>query len=216
VANGSYQIIGIVSDAKYRSLREAIQPTVYQSWAPGDGGSFIVHVCTHNDPKAIIDPVRQVLHSMDPRLPFDEIHTLAEEVDASLWPERTLAWLSAAFSVLAAVLAALGVFGALSYAIAQMKHEIGIRVALGASPTDVLRMLSAKPMMFAGSGVAAGAVAFIFLAPTFGGVVYGVSVNDPFAVTCAATAVLLIALSAALSAASEALRVNPASVLREE
>ena len=74
-----------------------------------------------------------------------------------------------AFSVVAAVLAALGVFGALSYAIAQMKREIGIRVALGAPPTDVLRMLSAKPMMFAGLGVAAGVVAFIFLAPTFGG-----------------------------------------------
>ena len=112
--------------------------------------------------------------------------------------------------------AALGVFGALSYAIAQMKREIGIRVALGAPPTDVLRMLSAKPMMFAGLGVAAGVVAFIFLAPTFGGVVYGVSVNDPFAVTCASTAVLLIVLSATLSAAREALRVNPASVLREE
>ncbi|HXI43729.1 MAG TPA: FtsX-like permease family protein, partial [Bryobacteraceae bacterium] len=216
VANGSYQIIGIVSDAKYRSLREAIQPTVYQSWALGDVGLFILHVRTHNDPKAIIDPVRHVLHSMDPRLPFDEIHTLAEEVDASLWPERTLAWLSAAFSVIAAALAALGVFGALSYAIAQMKREIGIRVALGAPPTDVLRMLSAKPMMFAGLGVAAGVVAFIFSAPAFGGVVYGVSVNDPFAVTCAATAVLLLVLCATLSAAREALRVNPASLLREE
>src|SRR5882762_7786724 len=113
VAIGSFQIVGMVSDAKYRSLREPIQPTVYQSWAPGDGGSFILHVRTHNDPKAIIDPVRHVLRSMDPRLPFEEIHTLAEEVDASLWPERTLAWLSAAFSVVAAVLAALGVFAAL-------------------------------------------------------------------------------------------------------
>jgi ABC-type antimicrobial peptide transport system permease subunit len=77
-------------------------------------------------------------------------------------------------------------------------------------------MLSAKPMMFAGLGVAAGVVAFIFLAPTFGGVVYGVSVNDPFAVTCAAVAVLLIVLCTTLSASREALRVNPASVLREE
>ncbi len=85
------------------------------------------------------------MHSIDPRLPFDEIHTLAEEVDVSLWPERTLAWLSAAFSIAAAVLAALGIFGALAYAIAQMKREIGIRVALGAPAGAVIRLLSAKP-----------------------------------------------------------------------
>ncbi len=85
------------------------------------------------------------MHSIDPRLPFDEIHTLAEEVDVSLWPERTLAWLSVAFSVAAAALAALGIFGALAYAIAQMKREIGIRVALGAPSGAVIRLLSAKP-----------------------------------------------------------------------
>jgi putative ABC transport system permease protein len=114
------------------------------------------------------------------------------------------------------MLAALGVFGALSYAIAQMKREIGIRVALGAPPADVVRILSARPMMFAGLGVAAGVVAFFFLAPTLGGLVYGISVNDSFAVTCAAAVVLLIVLSATLSAAREALRANPASVLRAE
>ena len=216
VAIGAFQIIGMVSDAKYRSLREPIQPTVYQSWTPEDGGSFILHLRTHNDPKTSIDPVRRVLRSMDPRLPFDEIHTIAQELDASLWPERTLAWLSAGFSTVAAVLAAIGVFGALSYVIAQMKREIGIRLALGAPPAAVVRMLSAKPMMFAGLGVAAGVVAFIFLAPTLGGIVYGVSVNDPFAVTCAAAVVLLIVLSVTLLAAREALSVNPASVLRAE
>ena len=212
----SYQIIGIVSDAKYRSLREAIQPTVYQAWGPEEEGSYILHVRTHNDPKAIIDPVRRVLRSLDPRLPFDEIHTLAEEVDASLWPERTLAWLSMVFSAGAATLAALGVFGAVSYAIAQMKREIAIRVALGARPANLVRMLSAKPMLLAGSGVAAGIIAFLFLAPIFDGVVYGISLKDPLAVTCAAAAVLLIVLNAIFFAARAALHVNPASVLREE
>jgi len=210
------EIIGIVSDAKYRSLREAMQPIAYTPWAPDDNESFILHVRTRNDPAAIIEPVRRVLLSIDPRLPFDEIHTLAEEVDASLWPERTLAWLSAAFSVAAAVLAALGVFGALAYAIAQMKREIGIRVALGASPAVVIRLLSAKPVIFAGAGVAAGVTAFLFLAPAFGGLLYGVSANDPLAPIGAAAAVLAIVLSATLAAARAALRLNPASVLRED
>ncbi len=130
-AKPNRQIIGVVSDAKYRSLREAIQPIAYEPWVPNDNWSFILHVRTRNAPAAIIEPVRRLLHSINPRLPFEEIHTLAEEVEASLWPERTLAWLSAAFAAGAAALAALGVFGTLSYAIAQSKREIAIRTALG-------------------------------------------------------------------------------------
>lgn len=216
VAEGTHQIIGVVSDAKYRSLREALLAIAYYSWSPDDGSEFILHVRTHNDPAAIIEPVRRVLHSLDPRLPFDDIHTLAEEVDASLWPERTLAWLSAAFSVAAAVLAALGVFGALAYAIAQMKREIGIRVALGAPPVAVIRLLLAKPAMFAGTGVAVGLAAMLLLAPALSGLLYGVLATDPIVLTAAAAAVLGLALLATLVAAHAALRLNPASVLRED
>jgi predicted permease len=216
VSQGSHEIIGVVSDAKYRSLREAMQPTAYESWAPADNDSFILHVRTRNDPKAIIEPVRRALRSIDPRLPFDEIHTLAEEVDASLWAERMLAWLSAAFSAIAAIMAALGVFGALAYAIAQSKREIGIRIALGASSAEVVRMLSAKPLKFAGLGVFAGILAYVAVAPAFAGVLYGVSATNPLPAACAAAAVLLTALAASLGAALKALRVNPAAVLREE
>ena len=210
------EIIGVVSDAKYRSLREAMQPIAYTPWAPDENEAFILHVRTHNDPTAIIDPVRRVLHTIDPRLPFDEIHTLAEEVDVSLWPERTLAWLSTAFSVTAAALASLGVFGALAYAIAQMKREIGIRIALGAQPAAVIRLLSAKPVMFAGAGVAAGVISFLLLVPALGGLLYGASTNDPVALICAAAAVFGIVLLATLAAVRAALLVNPASVLRED
>lgn len=216
VAEATNQIAGVVSDAKYRSMREAMQPTVYHYWRPDDNVGFILHVRTRNDPKAIIEPVRRALRSIDPRLPFDEIRTLAEEVDASLWAERMLAWLSAAFSAIAAVMAALGVFGALAYAIAQSKREIGIRMALGARPAEVVRMLSAKPLRFAGLGVLAGILAYVALAPAFAGVLYGVSAADPLPAACAAAVVLLTALAASLGAALRALRVNPAAVLREE
>ena len=216
IAKPTNQIVGVVSDAKYRSLREAMQPIVYHFWRADDNLSFILHVRTRNHPSAIIDPVRRVLHSIDPRLPFDEIHTLAEEVNASLWPERTLAWLSAAFSATAAVLAAIGVFSALAYAIAQMKREIGIRVALGASPSAVVRLLSAKPIIFAGVGVAAGVAGFRLLGPVISGLMYGVSTSDPVALAGSAAIVLGIVLCAALAATGAALRFNPASLLRED
>src|SRR5262249_25955292 len=79
-AKPNRQIIAVVSDAKYRSLREAMQPIAYNPWAPEDNWSFILHVRTRNDPEAVIEPVRRLLQLAEPRLPFDEMHTLTEEV----------------------------------------------------------------------------------------------------------------------------------------
>jgi hypothetical protein len=109
--------------------------------------------------------VESALRATDPRLPFFEIHTLAEEVDATLWAERVLAWLSTAFAIVAAVLAAMGVYATLAYAIAQSKLEIGIRMALGAAPLELARLLSARPMLVASLGVAVGAAAFYAASP---------------------------------------------------
>jgi predicted permease len=208
------EIIGVVSDAKYRSLREAIQPTVYQNWEEGD--DFILHVRTHGDPISAIAPVRQELRRIDARLPVEEVRTLAEEVDNSLWAERVLAYLATAFSVFSAVLAAFGIFSALAYAIAQSRREIGIRMALGAPPLDLFRLFAARPMRFAAAGVAGGVVVFEALAPFFRGVIYRISVSDPIPVACAVIATTSIALGAILIAATTALRLNPAVALREE
>ena len=217
-ANADYQIIGVVSDAKYRSLREVIPPTAYRLWLEGAQGAepFILHVRTRNRPDAIIGPVESALRAIDPRLPFFEIHTLAEEVDGTLWAERVLAWLSTAFAFAAAVLAAMGVYATLAYAIAQSKREIGIRMALGAAPLEVARLLSARPMMVASLGVAAGAAAFYAASPLFRNVLFGVSATDPLAVIGGAALVLLIALLTTMVAVSGAMRVSPALVLREE
>ena len=217
-ANADYQIIGVVSDAKYRSLREVIPPTAYRLWLEGAQGAepFILHVRTRNRPDAIIGPVESALRAIDPRLPFFEIHTLAEEVDGTLWAERVLAWLSTAFAFAAAVLAAMGVYATLAYAIAQSKREIGIRMALGAAPLEVARLLSALPMMVASLGVAAGAAAFYAASPLFRNVLFGVSATDPLAVIGGAALVLLIALLTTMVAVSGAMRVSPALVLREE
>jgi ABC-type antimicrobial peptide transport system permease subunit len=160
--------------------------------------------------------VRRTLNEIDPRLPFYEIRTLAEEVDATLWAERLLAWLSAVFAAVAAVLAMLGVYATLAYAIAQSRREIGIRVALGARASDVLRLFSARPLWFTGLGVLLGVAGFYTATPAFNSVLYGVSPADPVAMASAAAAVLSIALVATLVAVKGALRVDPAVVLREE
>jgi hypothetical protein len=197
-------------------MREDMQPIAYRTWTPDDKGSFILHVRTRDDPASVIDPTVRFLQSIEPRLPFDEIHTLAAEVNASLWPDRTLAWLSIAFGTGTAALAALGVFATLSYAVAQSKREIGIRTALGASPGDVIRVLSVRPLLFACIGVVAGIGSFMFLAPTFSPLLYGISVGNSFVALWAPVAVLFVVLGALLASSSAALRVDIAATLREE
>jgi predicted permease len=218
VVPGEFQIIGVVGDAKYRSLREVIPPTIY-NFAYSDPkyvAGFILHVRTKSRPEAVIQSVRRVLNQIDPRLPFYEIRTLSEEVDATLWAERLLAWLSSVFAAVAAVLATLGVYATLAYAIAQSRREIGIRVALGARAADVLRLFSARPMRVAGIGVLLGVAGFYAATPAFRSVLYEVSSTDPATVVSAVAAVLAIALAATVVAVSGALRVDPAIVLRDE
>jgi ABC-type antimicrobial peptide transport system permease subunit len=141
---------------------------------------------------------------------------LSEEVDATLWAERLLAWLSSVFAAVAAVLASLGVYATLAYAIAQSRREIGIRVALGARAADVLRLFSARPMRIAGIGILLGLAGFYAATPAFSSVLYEVSSTDPITVVSAVAAVLVIALAATVVAVSGALRVDPAIVLRDE
>jgi FtsX-like permease family len=156
------------------------------------------------------------LNTMDPRLPFYEIRTLAEEVDRTLWAERLLAWLSGGFAAIAAVLAAMGVYATLAYAIAQNKREIGIRVALGAQAGDVFRLLSSRPLRFTALGVICGLAGFYAAAPAFRSVLYDPAPADPVTMGAAAAGVLAIAMAATLVAIWGAVRVDPAMVLRDE
>ena len=216
--SGDYQIAGVVTDAKYRSLREPIPPTIYipQSPAINYSNSFIVYVRTKNRPEGIIEAVRKTLNSIDPRLPFYEVHTLAEEVNATLWAERLLAWLSSIFSIAAAILATLGIYATLAYAITRSRREIGIRVALGATPGDVLRLFSMRPVSSAAIGAALGIAGFYIATPTFRSVLYDISPNDPAAIARAVGAVLFIAAAATLVAIRAAIKAEPAAILRDE
>lgn len=218
IAQGDDEIIGVVGDAKYRSLREAVPPTIYgyRYSTLKNSEAFILHVRTGDRPESIVEPVRRALNAIDPRLPFYEVRTLAEEVDASLWAERLLAWLSAVFAAAAAVLATLGVYATLAYAIAQSRREVGIRMALGAGTAEVLRLFSARPLRYASLGVALGVVAFLASTPAFRSLLFDVSPADPENILVAAAAVALIALASTLVAAGGALRLDPAAVLRDE
>ncbi|HZU24260.1 MAG TPA: ABC transporter permease [Bryobacteraceae bacterium] len=216
LAQAQNEIVGVVSDAKYRSLREPIPPTVYHPVVDGFDSDFVLHVRTHGDPSACIEPVRQALRSVAPDLPWIEARTLREEVNMSLWQERLLAWLSSLFSSMAALLVGIGLYGALDLAIRARTREIGVRVALGAAPIRIARLLSGSMLTVLAVGAAAGIAAHFACIPWLRRLFEAVGPLDPGA---PAFALLLIAAIGLLAAAPQfwrALHIDAATALRHE
>jgi predicted permease len=209
---GDHQIVGVVTDAHYRSLREPIPPTLYTIT---DSGDFTLYVRTHRRPESLIQPVRRAFAALAPTLAFTEIHTLAEEVDDSAAPERLTAILASIFGLFAALLAAVGLYGLLAYAVAQRQREIGIRMALGARPQAIANLVGGQALVLVAIGVALGLAAAFLLAPLAGAVLYGVGPADPASMAAAALLVALVASLAAFIPAARAARVDPAIALRE-
>jgi predicted permease len=210
------EIIGVVSDAKYRSLREPIPSTVYNFASQPDDNRFILHVRTANRPESIINPVREALRAVDPGMPIVEIHTLAEEVSASLWSERIVATLAGIFGVFAAFLTAVGLYGLLAYAVSQRTREIGIRMALGARSADISISIGGRSLATVAIGLVFGIGGAIALAPAVRTLLYGIAPNDPLTLCITAVSIFLIAAAAIAMPLFHALRVDPAIALRQE
>jgi len=216
VAAPSMEIIGVVSDAKYRSLREEIHPAVYNPFVREFEYGFVLHLRTHQHPEAVIEPVRNILRSLDPELPFVEVHTLRHEVEASLWQERLLAALSSIFGAIAVLLASIGLYGALDYAVKARTREIGVRAALGAEPARIVRLLGGETLLLVGAGIALGLAAHAAAAAWLRQVLYDVQPSNPFAIGSALLLVVVAAGLAMLPPVLRAVRIDPASALRQE
>jgi predicted permease len=213
-AQPSFEVIGVVGDAKYRSLREPFQPTVYSMLVPGQ--DFILHLRTRAAPEAVIAPMRRLLARIDPRLSYIEVTTLAGEVAASLWAERVAAYLATVFSAAAALIAAGGLYALLAFAVMQRRREIGIRVALGALPRDVMRLIFGRAALLALGGIAVGLTAAWAVAPRIAAILFEVEPRDERALAAAAVFVFAVTAVAALIPSFRASRIHPASVLRQE
>ena len=206
------EIIGVVSDAKYRSLREPVPPTVYEN---GMEDPFVLYVRTRRQPESVIQPVRRELAALDPALSFTEIHTLAEEVDASTAPERLTAALGSVFGMLASLLAGIGIYGLFAAVVAQRRHEIAIRMALGASRSDIGRLIGIQVLNITSAGVIGGTAAAVLLGPLIRSLLYGITPYDPVSLLAAAGFVVLVAALGAVIPTSHATRIQPAVTLRQ-
>ena len=209
-------IVGVVTDAKYRSLRETVPPTVYVPVVKGFDSDFILHLRTQREPSALIEPVRDVLRRLASNLPFVEIRTLRQEVETSLWQERLLAWLSTLFACFAAALSGIGLYSALDLSMKARKREVGVRVALGAGPLHVIEVLSRETLLLIAIGAGTGIAIYALSARWLRQVLYGVVPSDPAVLGFVLFYVLMVALLAAAFPLWRAIRLDPATALRHE
>jgi predicted permease len=215
LAGPDCEIIGVVSDAKYRSLREPFHPILYEYFPYGEG-PVVVNVRTRVKPEALIQPVRQVIAAFDRAMPIVEIDALAGEVDASSSGERLTAILGSIFAVLAVLLSAAGVYGLLAYAVAQRQREIGIRMALGATPGNIRELIGRQALAIVVMGVSAGLAAARIAGPLIASLLYGVAAADVRSLAGAAMVVLAMAAVAAAIPAARAAHVDPATAVRDD
>lgn len=213
-AKPHFQVVGVVADARYRSLREPIQPTSY-TLLDGRGG-FIVHVRTTAPEATVTAGMREQLARIDPRLSFIEVTTLAGEIEASLWAERVAAILTRALAMAAALVAGAGIYSLLAFAVEHRRREIGIRTALGARRIDVVWLIAGRAVLLAGSGALIGIVAGRWAGGWIASLLYGVQPGHMGIGAAAMACIVLVAVLGALGPTLRATRVEPSQVLREQ
>ena len=209
-------IVGVVGDTKLYGLANPARLEVYLPFQQAVDGDMNLIVKSASDPEALTSAIRNTIASIDKDQPIFGIATMAKLVGDSVATQRITLVLLGLFSALALTLAAIGIYGVVSYSVAQRTHEIGIRMALGAQRQDVLRLILMQGVKVAGSGVAIGIVASLGLTRWMATLLFSVSAADPVTYATVAVALVLIALLACYIPARRTLRVDPAIALRHE
>ncbi len=210
------EIVGVVGDSKYRSLTEPPTPVAYLPLSQQHETGVVLYVRTRTTPASLLAAVRREVQSLEPNLPLPELRTVAETVSSSLYAARMGSRLLAAFGGLALLLAAIGVYGVISFGVAQRTREIGVRMALGAGSSDVQGLVLRRGLRLVALGVVVGLALAVAAGRFLESFLYGVHGNDPL--TFAAVAVVLgaVAFLACLLPARRAMKLDPLAALRQQ
>jgi predicted permease len=216
--NAEIAIVGVVGDARYAEMRDDPPPTVYFPYAQHlDILEFMTfEVRTASDPRNLIPAVRQVVQNLDRNVPMRDVITETEQIDQATFQERLFARLSSFFALLALVLACVGLYGMMSYAVARRTNEIGIRMAFGAERAKILRMVLREAMTLAGLGIVIGVPAVLAVSGLVATMLYGLKPTDPWTIASAAAVLAAVAMPAGYLPAHRASRVDPMVALRYE
>jgi putative ABC transport system permease protein len=211
-----YTIVGVVGDVRHLSLDTLPRPEIYLHAATSPASSPIVVLHTDGDAAALAGAVRGVVRELDPNLPVSALSTMDDYVARSVAEQRFALLLFAIFATIALALAAVGIYGVVSYSVGQRTHEIGIRMALGARGRDVLGMVLGQGLLVSAIGVAAGALGALLLARSLATLLYEVDPLDPLVYVGVAAGLLAVSALVSLVPARRATRVDPVVALRSE
>lgn len=211
-----YRVTGVVNDVRHLGQRQPPRPEVFLSNVQIPYVAMTVIMRTAGDPTSLVEPARSTLRAIDPDQPAHRFVTMRNLLSASLAEERFMVMLLGTFAAVALLLAASGVYGVLSYTVGQRRREIGLRLALGDTPSGVRLRVLGRALAVTGAGVGAGLILHAFGAAAIGRLLYGVSPFDPGPLVGVAAVLTGVAVLAAWVPARRASGVEPARTLRGE
>jgi predicted permease len=219
-ANVVYEVVGVVADAKYGNLRAAMPKTLYISWMQRQGArptgyAYFARVAG-GDPMRVAPAMERAIPEVDSALRLRMPQTFAEAIDQSTLNERMMATLGGFFGLLALVVACLGIFGIMAFQVSRRINELGVRMALGATRTNIVALVLREVAMMLVTGCAAGCIAAACLTRYAKSMLFGVTPTDPVAFALAACALAAATLAAGFLPALRASRIHPMTALRHE
>jgi predicted permease len=211
------EIIGVVRDTKYESMRDEVPEEVYRPYRQMDFvDGMMTYVRTSRPSEQIFPNIRQLVNNMDPNLPITAMRTLEVQKENSLVTERMVATLATGFGILATLLAAIGLYGVMAYMVAQRTREIGVRMALGAERTDVVWLIMKEVLVLAAAGVGLGLPASWSLTRFAKSQLYGIQPTDALSIALAVCGIALVAIASGYIPARRATLIDPMRALRWE
>ncbi len=210
------EIVGVVADVKFKDLSSEWLPTSYLPQAQIPIGSMTIVARTTGDPSSLARPIAETLRSIDPDLPAYNVKTVEEYLDGTIAIPRFNTLLLGIFAGLALVLTSIGLYGVISYTVAQRTHEIGIRMALGAQPRDMLQLVIGQGIRLALYGIGLGLVAAFIFTHFLSSLLFGVTPTDPVSFAVVVVALLAVVILACYIPARRAMRIDPMVALRYE
>src|SRR6185369_3487144 len=210
------EIIGVVGDHKHLGLDVAVEPVIYWPHAELVYGGMTLMLRTRGDANALAGAARNVIHTLDPQQPIGEVNTMETLLSTSVARARFSASLLTVFSFVALVMAAVGIYGVMSYSVLQRTHEIGVRIALGAQRSDVLKLMVRKGIVLGIVGVVLGLAFSFALTRLISTLLFEVTATDATTFVAVSIGLFLVTLAACYVPARRATRVDPLKALRYE
>ena len=211
------EIVGVAGDTKYENLREPVPEEMYIPYRQKiSSNNMVAYLRTRGDPVNLFGSIRQVVRDVNANVPMYDLHTVDEQVEASLLTERLLAMLSSAFGLLATLVAALGLYGVMAYLVTRRTREIGIRMALGAGGGSVVWLVMREVLLLAAIGLGIGLPAAWLLARLVETQLFGIRATDPLTMMLAAAGIGAVAALAGYLPARRATGIDPMRALRWE